>query len=125
MATEGLQILLDGFMRILQILAMQFDRSANMNSSQVEKITHKLVGVLGRNTKARQSTHWKISQIRGNDHVGSRANGCGKHMAVVGVRQAQAGDQVGVALDQAIENRGIHQISRTFQLFSRKVGTVS
>lgn len=77
--------------------------------SQIEQMSHEFVWVLGLDAEPVELPFGKVVELRRDDHLSSAANGRGEDMAVVRIRQRQSWDEILVAFDQAVWDRGVHQ----------------
>lgn len=77
---------------------------------KIQKMDDEVIWVLSFDCVRPENLRWKVLQVRCHNHVGASANGGGKHVTIVLVRQFQTRNKVLISSYQRIDGVLVHEI---------------
>jgi len=100
----------------VRLLRCRFDDESRR---EIEKMKDELVRVLSFDVEFFKDLRRKIGQVASDDDSRACLDRGRQHMAIIGVGEFESGNKVLIAPNQSSRRGLIHELSRTFELFSR------
>lgn len=118
------EVLINGLGRALQASSDLLDGGAHQPRVEIEQMHDELIGGLGIDAVCSKDFCGKVLDVAGDDHVGARADGRGKHVSIVRVRELPRFCNVLVPMHEAVEHVCIHLPACLPQLLQRDAASL-
>src|SRR5262249_14989037 len=100
------------------------DHVSNGNGTEIDQVQDEVVRVLCLDLVRRQGIRREGLEVARDDDLRSAADGGGQNMTVPGIGKLEAGDQRGVAVDEAVPDSPGHELAGTDESGWLEIGTV-